>query len=78
MEGTVMAFREIQNWKFIKPIFIGDTIYVEMVVISTKEIRRIGGGSVEIELSVKNQKDETLMKGVWNVLMASKSGAEQS
>jgi len=78
MEGTVMAFREIQNWKFIKPIFIGDTIYVEMVVIGTKEIRRIGGGSVEIELSVKNQKDETLMKGVWNVLMASKSTAEQS
>ena len=78
MEGTVMAFREIQNWKFIKPIYIGDTIHVELVVLATKEIRRIGGGSVDIELSVKNQKDETLMKGIWNVLMASKGSAEQS
>ena len=24
MEGTVLYFREITNWKFVKPIFIGD------------------------------------------------------
>src|SRR5512134_1781691 len=28
MEGTVIAFREVNDWKFIKPVFIGDTIHV--------------------------------------------------
>lgn len=72
MEGTVLAFREIKNWKFMKPMFIGDTIHVELEVTSIKAISRIGGGSVEIILSIKNQDDETVMKGVWVVLIASK------
>ncbi len=71
LEGTVLVFREISNWKFIKPVFIGDTIHVELIVKSVKEIRRIGGGSVEITLDVQNQEKETVMKGDWVVLMSS-------
>ena len=70
MEGTVIAFREIKNWKFIKPMFIGDTIHVELDVKGTKAMPRIGGGSVEIDLSVKNQASETVMRGTWVVLIA--------
>ncbi|MBN2548206.1 MAG: hypothetical protein JXB15_03540 [Anaerolineales bacterium] len=72
MEGTVIAFREITEWKFIKPVFLGDTIHAELVVIEKKEIRRISGGSVIIEVSVKNQQDDIVMKGVWTVLIASR------
>jgi len=76
MEGTVIAFREISSWKFVKPIFIGDTIHVVMEVKETKALPRVGGGSVVIELNVKNQNDETVMKGIWNALIASKEAAE--
>ena len=72
LEGTVLVFREINNWKFIKPTFIGDTIQVVMNVTQTKEFRRIGGGNVFIELDVINQNEETVMKGTWVVLMASR------
>lgn len=72
LEGTVIAFREINNWKFIAPVFIGDTIHVEMEVIETKALKRIGGGSVGIILDVKKQSDETVMKGTWTVLVLSK------
>lgn len=72
MEGTIMAFREINNWRFIKPIFIGDTIHVEIEVLETKAIPRIGGGSIVIELDVKNQSDETVMKGTWTALVTSR------
>jgi acyl dehydratase len=74
MEGTVLAFREITEWKFIKPVFIGDTVHVIMEVKETKELRRIGGGSVMIEVAVVNHNDETVMKGVWTVLIASRPG----
>ena len=72
LENTVIFFREINNWKFIKSIFIGDTIHVEMEVAETKALPRIGGGSVVITLDVKKQSGETVMKGNWTVLVMSK------
>ena len=72
MDGTVIAFREIQEWKFVKPVFIGDTIYVELVTAETKALPRIDGGSVTINLEVKNQQDEVCHRGTWIVLIMSK------
>lgn len=75
LEGTVIAFREINDWKFIRPVFIGDTIHVDLTVQETKEMRRIQGGSLAIEISVKNQKDEIVMRGTWTVLVISRPAA---
>ncbi len=72
LENTVIFFREIDNWKFNKSIFIGDTIHVEMEVAETKALPRIGGGSVVITVDVKKQTGETTMKGNWTVLVMSK------
>lgn len=72
LEGTVIAFREINNWKFVSPVFIGDTIHVETEVIETKALPRIGGGSIVIVLDVKKQTGETVMKGTWTALVMSK------
>lgn len=75
LEGTVLAFREINEWKFSRPIFIGDTIHVVMNVNETKPVPRLGGGSVAIALEVRNQRDEIAMKGIWTVLVMSKPAA---
>jgi len=72
LEGTAIAFREINNWKFIKPVYFGDTVHVVLNVVETKAIRRLNGGAVIIEIDVRNQKDETVMKGTWTTLVASK------
>jgi acyl dehydratase len=72
LEGTVIAFREIRNWKFTKPTFIGDTIHVVTEVLGTKAIRQLDGGAVTILVDVRNQNEETVMKGKWIALMAGK------
>ena len=72
LEGTTIAFREIKEWKFAKPVFIGDTIHVVLEVINTKPMRRLGGGAVDIKVDVRNQNDESVIRGIWTVLMASK------
>ena len=72
LEGTIIAFREIDKWKFTKPVFIGDTIHVVMEVKESKHIPRLNGGIVVIQLSVRNQSDEVVMKGNWTALMHSK------
>ena len=72
LDGTVIAFREVKDWKFIKPVFISDTISVDLETIETKALPRIGGGSVTITLEVKNQNEEVCHRGVWTVLMMSR------
>jgi 3-hydroxybutyryl-CoA dehydratase len=71
LEGTVLAFREINEWKFVKPVYIGDTVSVELEVVEKKALPRIGGGAIKIGLEVKNQEGTAVMKGVWTVLVAS-------
>ncbi|MCC6498711.1 MAG: dehydratase [Anaerolineales bacterium] len=72
LDGTVIAFREINEWKFVKPVFIGDAIYAEMETTETKALPRIGGGSVKISVEIKNQNGEVCHRGMWTVLMVSK------
>ena len=72
LEGTTIAFREISEWKFSKPVFIGDTVHVMLEVVDLKPARRLGGGVVSIKVDVRNQRDETVMRGVWAVIMASR------
>lgn len=71
LEGTVLAFREINEWKFIKPVFISDSVHVEMEVVEKKALPRIGAGSVLISIELINQRQETVMKGEWTVLVLS-------
>jgi acyl dehydratase len=73
LEDTVIAFREILEWKFVKPVFIGDSIHVVVEVKELKEMPRVGGGLAMVALDVKNQKDDMLMRGTLSVLVASKS-----
>ena len=72
LDGTVIAFREVKEWKFVKPVFIGDSIYVNLETIETKAMPRISGGAVTITLEVKNQNEEVCHRGMWTVLMMSK------
>ncbi len=72
LEGTVLAFREISNWKFSLPVFLGDTIHAELEVDEIKALPRLGGGSVGLTFDVINQDGASVMKGRWVVLVQSR------
>jgi 3-hydroxybutyryl-CoA dehydratase len=76
MEGTIIVFREITEWKFIKPVFIGDTIHVEVEIMETRPMSRLSGGLVSIELDVKNQHGDRVMKGTWSALFQSRPDSQ--
>jgi acyl dehydratase len=69
LEGTVLAFREILEWKFSRPVFIGDTIHGVLTVEETKAIPRLGGGAITLSVDVRNQAGEACMHGRWVALM---------
>ncbi len=72
LDGTVIAFREINDWKFSKPVFIGDRVHAEMAITEAKALPRIGGGSVIIDFELKNQNGDVCHRGTWNILVALK------
>jgi acyl dehydratase len=71
LERTVLAFRSLEV-KFSLPVYIGDTIRVELKVSETKEAKRLGGGSVSLKFRILNQDNKAVQKGTMTMLMASK------
>jgi acyl dehydratase len=67
MEDTILAFRGLE-WKFQRPVFIGDTVRLRVTVEEKKDMRRIGGGLVIFKMEVINQKDEVCQRGTWEIL----------
>lgn len=74
MEGTVEAFLSLE-WKFRRPIYIGDTIHVTAEVVNTRAMSRAGGGIVDFDVAVINQDGTTVQKGQWRALVKSSDNA---
>lgn len=72
IEGTVLAFRELE-WKFSRPVMIGDTVHVEIEVENTKAVPRLGGGNVTMKVTVRNQDDDVVHRGRWIMLVKSQA-----
>lgn len=75
LNETILAFREINAWKFSLPIRLGDTIHMRATVSDTKPARRLGGGLVSFEVQVINQEDKIVQHGTWVVLVKSQTDA---
>lgn len=71
LEETVLAFREIGEWKFSLPVYFGDTVRVRATVIETKPMRRLGGGLVTLKVQILNQDGKVVQRGTWGVLVRS-------
>jgi len=74
IEDTVIAFMGI-DWKFRGAIKIGDTIHVQAQIAEKKNMPRLGGGLVTMNVEVLNQRGETTQKGTWTMLIKLKPSA---
>jgi acyl dehydratase len=70
MEGTILAFRGLEM-KFSLPVFIGDTLHVELSVREKKDALRMGGGLITMDVKIINQDGKSVQSGSWTVLAKS-------
>jgi 3-hydroxybutyryl-CoA dehydratase len=70
MEGTILAFRGLEM-KFSLPVFIGDTLHVELNVREKKDALRMGGGLITMDVKIINQDGKSVQSGSWTVLAKS-------
>ena len=71
LEGTAEALIGM-DWKFRNPVCIGDTIRLRAEVRKKKEMPRLNGGFVTFTATLLNQRDETVQKGTWTLLIRSR------
>jgi 3-hydroxybutyryl-CoA dehydratase len=72
IDGTAIAFLSL-DWKFRRPILLGDTIHVVVAVTGKKAMPAMGGGIVTFDVRVVNQNDEVVQRGTWSILVRSES-----
>lgn len=64
----VSAFYGVDNLRFVKPVFIGDTVYLEAEVIRHRE-KDDKHGVLTYRMNVTNQRDELVQKSEFSLLM---------
>lgn len=69
--GVIVAFYGMDKVRFIAPVFIGDTIHVEIEVLE-KTDRGVGRGVLTFRQDVVNQRGETVCDAVLKVLLNSR------
>ena len=63
------------NWKFTRPILIGDRIHAEIEISGKRETRRADRGILVLSFQVKNQRGEVVQEGT-NELMVLRRPAD--
>lgn len=74
----ILTLIGISDWAFKRPVFIGDTIYVESKVIAREVRQLVGGmkaGHVTLDVQVKKQRGKICQQGKWSMLVKMKEPA---
>jgi len=68
-DKSLLAFWKM-NWKFNRPVRIGDTLTVKMEVAGKNETHQKDRGIIVFAVLVNNQDKETVQEGQWTVIMS--------
>jgi acyl dehydratase len=69
-EGTTLALLGMDRIRWTAPVRLGDTIHTELVIRDVRESKKPDRGVLVAEVTVKNQRDETVCQAEWTTLMA--------
>lgn len=72
IDGTALAFLGLE-WKFRRPIVVGDSVHLNIEVKGTREMRSAGGGIVTFQISMENQDGQVVQRGHWTIMVKSRS-----
>lgn len=77
VQGSALAFLEI-HWKFLAPVFIGDTIHAKVVIKAKGELRKPDRGTVTYGATLFNQRGETVQEGEHVLIIERRNPAKEA
>ncbi|GAA5146146.1 MaoC/PaaZ C-terminal domain-containing protein [Microbacterium pseudoresistens] len=72
---SMAAMLEIESWKFVGPIFIGDTVHLRLTIESTRLTSRGDRGVVRRRMELINQRGEVVQDGIITVMVLCRAAA---
>lgn len=66
---SMIAQLSIEDWRFSAPVFIGDTLHVEVRIESTRLTSAGDRGVVRRRISVLNHREEIVQTGIYTVMI---------
>lgn len=76
LDGTVVAFLGMEDWRFLKPIVAGDTIRLRWTVTDKRPASKPGTGVMKRRMEIVNQRGEVVQVGMFVSLMRCKERRE--
>lgn len=68
-QQTMVAMLGIDRWRFLAPVYAGDTLRLRLTILSTRRVSAGDKGVVERGLEVLNQRDEVVQNGTITVMV---------
>lgn len=68
-DGTTIALLAIDEWRFIGPILVGDTVHVEFEVSAKRETSNPSVGIITRTMRIVNQRGEEVQTGKMTLMM---------
>lgn len=72
-DGTALAFLGISEWKFLAPIYIGDTIHLVMTIEDKQLTRNPGQGILVRRCDLCKQDGTVVQQGLLTLMVAQRS-----
>jgi acyl dehydratase len=76
-EKSVIAMLGLRDWKFLKPLLVGDTVHLELDILSVEPGKSGRSGKLSRRFRLVNQHGELAQDGESDVLVLTKEGARQ-
>lgn len=74
-EGTLLGLLEVRSWRFLAPVFIGDSVWVTMEVTELRPTSRPERGVMAQRLKVRNQDGDLVQEGELVALLARRAAS---
>lgn len=74
-EGSAVALLGVDDWRFLSPVHIGDTVHCQVEIVHTRLTSTKTAGVVGRQFSLVNQRDELTQQGRMDVMVAVRPAA---
>jgi acyl dehydratase len=75
LDGTAIAAAGVDEWKFLKPVFINDTIYLRSTVVEARVSSKADRGVLVRRMDVLNQHGDVVQTGLMTTIVTRKPAA---
>jgi acyl dehydratase len=75
LEGSAIAALGVDEWRFLKPILLGDTIHLRATVVSARPTSKPDRGVLVRRMELINQHGEVVQSGLMTTMVLTRAGA---